>query len=106
MARAHFDAVLVAGRYTLLDQSMLRLVPVAAEAATRLIVGGVFNSGILATGAVEGATFHYDPAPPDVLEQGPRHPGDLRGARRTAARGGPAVPAGTPCRDHAPARRA
>jgi D-threo-aldose 1-dehydrogenase len=69
MRRARFDAVLVAGRYTLLDQSMLRLVPVAAEAGTRLIVGGVFNSGILATGAVPGATFHYDPAPADVLER-------------------------------------
>lgn len=69
LARAHFDTVLVAGRYTLLDQSMLRLAPVAEKAATRLIVGGVFNSGILATGAVEGATFHYDPAPPDVLDR-------------------------------------
>ncbi len=69
MARGRFDAVLVAGRYTLLDQSMLRLVPVAEHARTRLIVGGVFNSGILATGAIEGATFHYDPAPPDILER-------------------------------------
>jgi D-threo-aldose 1-dehydrogenase len=67
MARARFDAVLVAGRYTLLDQSMLRLVPVARQAGTRLIVGGVFNSGILATGAKPGATFHYDPPPAETL---------------------------------------
>lgn len=67
MGRARFDAVLVAGRYTLLDQSMLRLVPVAREAGTKLIVGGVFNSGILATGAKPGATFHYDPPPEAVL---------------------------------------
>jgi D-threo-aldose 1-dehydrogenase len=69
MARARFDAVLVAGRYTLLDQSMLGLVPVAERADTRLIVGGVFNSGILATGAVAGAVFHYDPAPAAILER-------------------------------------
>lgn len=69
MARARFDAVLVAGRYTLLDQSMLELVPVARRARTRLIVGGVFNSGILATGAAATAMFHYDPAPPAILER-------------------------------------
>lgn len=69
MARAKFDAVLVAGRYSLLDQSMLDLVPVARAAGTKLIVGGVFNSGILATGAVPGAMFHYDPAPEPVLER-------------------------------------
>ncbi|MBM3536580.1 MAG: aldo/keto reductase [Alphaproteobacteria bacterium] len=69
MARARFDAVLVAGRYSLLDQSMLRLAKTAEQAGTRLIVGGVFNSGILATGARPGATFHYDPAPPEVLER-------------------------------------
>lgn len=69
MARARFDAVLVAGRYSLLDQSMLKMVPAARAAGTRLIVGGVFNSGILATGAVANATFHYDPAPPAVLER-------------------------------------
>lgn len=69
MARAKFDAVLVAGRYSLLDQSMLDLVPVARAAGTKLIVGGVFNSGILATGAMPGAMFHYDPAPEPVLER-------------------------------------
>jgi D-threo-aldose 1-dehydrogenase len=69
MAQAHFDAVLVAGRYSLLDQSMLRMVAPARASGTRLIVGGVFNSGILATGAVSNATFHYDPAPPAILER-------------------------------------
>ncbi len=69
MARAKFDAVLVAGRYSLLDQTMLDLVPVGRAAGTKLIVGGVFNSGILATGAVPGAMFHYDPAPEPVLQR-------------------------------------
>jgi D-threo-aldose 1-dehydrogenase len=69
MARAKFDAVLVAGRYSLLDQSMLDLVPIARAAGTKLIVGGVFNSGILATGAVPRAMFHYDPAPEPVLQR-------------------------------------
>jgi D-threo-aldose 1-dehydrogenase len=67
MTRAKFDAVLVAGRYTLLDQSLLRLLPLTRRTGTRTIVGGVFNSGILATGAMPGATFHYDPPPENVL---------------------------------------
>lgn len=69
MDSAQFDAILIAGRYSLLDQSMLRLAPVAKKAGTRLIVGGVFNSGILATGPKPGAMFHYDPAPAEVLER-------------------------------------
>ena len=66
MARARFDAVLVAGRYTLLDQSLLQLVPVARRSGTKLIVGGVFNSGVLATGAVAGARYGYAEVGPDI----------------------------------------
>ena len=33
-----------------------------------IILGGPYNSGILATGAVEGARFNYQPAPPDIME--------------------------------------
>jgi D-threo-aldose 1-dehydrogenase len=57
-----FDCFLLAGRYTLLDQSGLAdLLPVALERGVRIVAGGVFNSGIL--GDPRGhATFNYAPA--------------------------------------------
>jgi D-threo-aldose 1-dehydrogenase len=58
------DCVLVAGRYTLLDQSaMERLLPACAERQVAVVVGGVFNSGILAD---PSATYDYVPARADV----------------------------------------
>lgn len=64
MRHATLDAILLAGRLTLLDRSAeAELVPLCREAGTSLVLGGVFNSGILATGPVEGATFNYTPAP-------------------------------------------
>ncbi len=70
-ARAgNFDAFLLAGRYTLLEQESLReLLPLCAERDVRIIIGGPFNSGILATGAIEGATYNYAPAPEPLLER-------------------------------------
>ncbi|WP_097911800.1 aldo/keto reductase [Streptomyces sp. b84] len=63
------DAVLCAGRYTLLDQDALKtLLPAAAAAGTNVIVGGVFNSGLLATPAL-GATYDYTEAPDEVLRR-------------------------------------
>jgi D-threo-aldose 1-dehydrogenase len=57
------DVVLVAGRYTLLDQSAAdSLLPAALDRGVGVIVGGVFNSGLLA-GPVAGATFDYKVAP-------------------------------------------
>ncbi len=66
IGQAHFDAVLMAGRYTLLDQSALTLFERASATGIRIVVGGLFNSGILASGATPGATFAYDPAPPAI----------------------------------------
>jgi D-threo-aldose 1-dehydrogenase len=61
------DAVLVAGRYTLLDQSAAReLLPAAAERGVSVIAGGVFNSGLLANPA-PGATYDYAAAPDALL---------------------------------------
>lgn len=62
------DCVLVSGRYTLLDQSAGReLLPLCLERGIGVVLGSVFNSGILATGAVPGARFAYREAvPPDV----------------------------------------
>lgn len=66
---ADFDCFLVAGRYTLLDQSAaLRLLPLCSERRISVIVGGVYNSGILAN-PVPGATFDYQPAPRHWLER-------------------------------------
>jgi D-threo-aldose 1-dehydrogenase len=61
-----FDCFLVAGRYTLLDRSAAdELLPLCAERGIAVLAGGVFNSGVLAS----GATFDYAPAQPDVLER-------------------------------------
>ncbi len=61
------DLILLAGRYTLLDQSaQVRLLPMLRAHDIKLVIGGVFNSGILATGPVEGALYNYAPASPDI----------------------------------------
>ncbi len=66
-----FDAFLLAGRYTLLEQHGLdELFPICRERQISLVVGGVFNSGILATGASDpDATYNYVKADPDALER-------------------------------------
>ena len=65
---ADLDCVLLAGRYSLLEQPALdRFLPLALERGVGVMLGGVFNSGILATGAVAGARYNYRPAPPDVV---------------------------------------
>ncbi|MBT0957176.1 aldo/keto reductase [Alphaproteobacteria bacterium KMM 3653] len=68
MARHHLDVILLAGRWTLLDRSAeAELVPLCHEQKTSLVLGGIFNSGILAMGAVDGAHYDYGPAPEDIL---------------------------------------
>jgi D-threo-aldose 1-dehydrogenase len=63
-----FDVMLLAGRYSLLEQPGLeRFLPLATEKRIGVMLGGVFNSGVLATGAVPGARYNYRPVPPDVL---------------------------------------
>ncbi|HEV8281048.1 MAG TPA: aldo/keto reductase [Candidatus Limnocylindrales bacterium] len=66
------DVVLVAGRYTLLDQSGLGdLLPACLERGVAVLVGGVMNSGVLADPRA-GARFDYAPAPGDVIERARR----------------------------------
>jgi D-threo-aldose 1-dehydrogenase len=61
------DAVLVAGRYTLLDKSAARaLLPAALRRGVSVIAGGVFNSGVLAAPAA-GATYDYRVAPDELI---------------------------------------
>jgi D-threo-aldose 1-dehydrogenase len=92
------DCVLLAGRYTLLDQSGLtELLPLCADRGVSVIAGGVFNSGVLAD--PDGApTFDYAPAPADVLAKArairdmcERHGVPLRAAALQFPLGHPAV---------------
>ncbi|MBN9242173.1 MAG: aldo/keto reductase [Mesorhizobium sp.] len=70
MHRAPLDCILLAGRYSLLDRSAeAELIPLCRQAGTSLVVGGVFNSGILATGAKPGAHFDYGAAPQAILDK-------------------------------------
>lgn len=65
-----FDCFLLAGRYTLLEQEALNeFLPLCEERGAAVVVGGGFNSGILATGAVEGAKYNYAPAPAEIMDK-------------------------------------
>ncbi|MEM9280442.1 MAG: aldo/keto reductase [Verrucomicrobiota bacterium] len=62
------DFFLIAGRYSILEQpAMKSLLPLATERGIGVLLGGVYNSGILATGPVEGARYNYGPAPEAIL---------------------------------------
>jgi D-threo-aldose 1-dehydrogenase len=71
LARAgDFDLFLLAGRYTLLEQDALTsFLPLCVERGIGIVLGGPYNSGILATGAWGGATYNYKPAPQDILDR-------------------------------------
>jgi D-threo-aldose 1-dehydrogenase len=65
-----FDTMLLAGRYSLLEQPALaEFLPLAQAQGIGVMLGGVFNSGILATGAVSGAKYNYRDAPPDMMQK-------------------------------------
>jgi D-threo-aldose 1-dehydrogenase len=65
-----FDVAMMAGRYSLLNQNGLaEFLPLALEKKMGVMLAGVFNSGILATGAVPGAHFEYAPAPPEIMDR-------------------------------------
>ncbi|MEI8240548.1 MAG: aldo/keto reductase [Actinomycetota bacterium] len=66
--RVDLDCLLLAGRYSLLDRRGEALMVQCAEAGVEVIVGGVFNSGLLATPEV-GATFDYAEAPTELVER-------------------------------------
>lgn len=67
---ADLDCLLLANRYTLLEQGPLdALFPLCQERGIGIVIGGPFNSGILATGPVEGARYDYRPAPAEVVER-------------------------------------
>jgi D-threo-aldose 1-dehydrogenase len=63
-----FDTMLLAGRYSLLEQPALDdFLPLALEKGIGVMLGGVFNSGILATGPVAGALYNYRSAPAEIV---------------------------------------
>ena len=65
-----FDCMLLAGRYTLLDQTALdEFFPIAKKNNIGIILGGVFNSGILAKGIGDQITYRYDKIPIDIKEK-------------------------------------
>jgi D-threo-aldose 1-dehydrogenase len=67
-----FDVFLLAGRYTLLDQSALAdLIPICEQKEIAVVVGGVMNSGVLADPR-PGSRFNYAPAAADVVERAER----------------------------------
>ncbi|WP_330327594.1 aldo/keto reductase [Streptomyces pseudovenezuelae] len=92
------DVVLLAGRYTLLDQDGLTgLLPEAAARGRSVVIGGVFNSGLL-TAPRPGASYDYAPAPQPVLDRAlrllsecERHGVPLRAAALRFPFGHPAV---------------
>lgn len=70
MQHERLDTILLAGRLTLLDRDAERgLLELCTEHDTNLVLGGIFNSGILATGPKPGAWFDYAPAPDHIMEQ-------------------------------------
>jgi D-threo-aldose 1-dehydrogenase len=72
MGRVDLDVLLLAGRYTLLEQGAIdELLPRCTAAGVSLVIGGPFNSGILATGTNASAPprYNYGPAPAEVRER-------------------------------------
>lgn len=68
--RGDFDLFLLAGRYTLLEQEALEsFLPLATDRGIGIIIGGPYNSGVLATGPKPGAFYNYDLAPQDILDR-------------------------------------
>src|SRR3546814_17659141 len=62
--------MLLAGRYTLLEQGALdSFLPLCAARGVRLVIGGPYNSGILAHGVKGPGPFHYEyqPASPEIV---------------------------------------
>ncbi|MGW4025916.1 aldo/keto reductase, partial [Streptomyces sp. NPDC005009] len=92
------DVVLCAGRHTLLDQSALTdLLPAAREHGRSVVIGGAFNSGLLADPR-PGATYNYTRAPAELLdralrlkEAAERHGTTLRAAALAFCAAHPAV---------------
>jgi D-threo-aldose 1-dehydrogenase len=68
--RGDFDLFLLAGRYTLLEQESLKsFLPLCQKRGIGIVLGGPYNSGILATGPRPGAHYNYSEAPQEILDK-------------------------------------
>lgn len=68
--RGDFDLFLLAGRYTLLEQEALEsFLPLCVARGIGIVLGGPYNSGILASGPHPGAFYNYEPAPQAILDR-------------------------------------
>ncbi|HEY0686773.1 MAG TPA: aldo/keto reductase [Steroidobacter sp.] len=74
LAHGDFDMMLLAGRYTLLEQSALQtFLPLCERRKVSIVIGGPYNSGILAHDGRNGTRrkgplmYEYQPAPPDIV---------------------------------------
>ena len=93
-----FDCFMLAGRYTLLEQGALPLLDLCAEREIGILLAGVFNSGILASGARPGAKYNYRDAPAEMMDKTrhleevcARHGVSLRAAALQFPLGHPAI---------------
>jgi D-threo-aldose 1-dehydrogenase len=69
LKQGDFDIFLLAGRYTLLEQESLEsFLPLCEKRGVGIVIGGAYNSGILATGPIKGAYYNYDFAPQHILD--------------------------------------
>lgn len=70
MEECDLDCALLAGRYTLLEQATLAdLLPACTARNVSILLGGAFNSGILARGVQGDLKFNYGDAPPEIVER-------------------------------------
>jgi D-threo-aldose 1-dehydrogenase len=68
--RGDFDLFLLAGRYTLLEQEALEsFFPLCEERGIGIVIGGPYNSGVLASGPKPGAFYNYSEAPQEILDR-------------------------------------
>jgi D-threo-aldose 1-dehydrogenase len=66
--RVELDVILLAGRYTLLEQdAALALIERCRATGTQLVIGGPYNSGILVEGSRAASHFDYAPPPPAIV---------------------------------------
>lgn len=100
LRRADPNVFLVAGRYTLLDHAALpELLPLCVERGAKVVLGGPYNSGLLAG----GDTFNYERAPAELVARAKRlgdvcarHGVDLKAAALQFCAAHPAVAAVIP----------
>lgn len=68
--QVEFNCFLLAGRYSLLEQSPIHeFLPLCEQKNISVFLGGIFNSGILATDAVRGARYQYAKAPAEIMKK-------------------------------------